>query len=94
MVGYFKSDDHDRNEAPRRRAIEQTKPGRSVRFRFRRPPLRDRTISVRIDDELYQRIDQAAAHEGRTLSAFLRAAAMNRADLTLTLPRRPHLYRS
>ena len=77
-MGYRKSDDIDRNH------------GLSVT----EPPTRSKTIILRIDEELHGRLRQAAAQESRTLSAFLRAAALHRADRTLitnprTAPGRP-----
>ena len=73
-MGYRKSDDIDRNH------------GLSVTA----PPTRTKSVLLRIDEELYNRLRQAAAQESRTLSAFLRAAALHRADATLMLnPRVP-----
>ena len=52
------------------------------------PATRDKLVTLRIDPALHARLVQAAAHEDRTLSAFLRAAAMHRADSTLMVNRR------
>ena len=72
--GYRKSDDIDRNHG----------------FSVTAPPTRTRVVNLRIDDDLYRRLKMAAAQESRTLSAFLRAAAMHRADRTLVVnPRTP-----
>ena len=71
-MGYRKSDDIDRNHG----------------FAVEAPATRDKLVTLRIDADLHRRLVEAAAHEDRTLSAFLRAAAMQRADRALMVNRR------
>ena len=71
-MGYRKSDDVDRNHG----------------FAVDAPATRSKLVTLRIDPELLARLQDAAAHEDRTLSAFLRVAAIERADRALMLNRR------
>ena len=58
--------------------------------RFTEPATRGRVVNLRIDEATYARLRMAAAQESRTLSAFLRIAATERADRTLMVaPRHP-----
>ena len=71
-MGYRKSDDIDRHHG----------------FAGDAPATRSKMLTIRIDADLHRRLLEAAAVEDRTLSAFFRAAAMQRADHTLMIGRR------